>query len=104
MDIDYAITIHFPMVLTAITLEQPLASYGYTSSNPNAPIFGSNTVAQNGGNPAFAPLLVRPRACAVGACFLASMRSKGRPIRPGLKARDPTWTAQQVFDHSRRNA
>jgi hypothetical protein len=21
-----------------------------------------------------------------------------------LKARDPTWTAQQVFDHSRRNA
>ena len=41
----------------AITLEQtqPLASYGYTSSNPNAPIFGSSTVAQNGGNPAFAP-------------------------------------------------
>jgi hypothetical protein len=34
---------------------QPLASYGYTSSNPNAPIFGSSTVAQNGGNPAFAP-------------------------------------------------
>ena len=41
----------------AITLEQtqPLASYGYTSSNPNAPIFGSSTPAQNGGNPAFAP-------------------------------------------------
>jgi autotransporter-associated beta strand protein len=41
----------------AITLEetQPLASYGYTSSNPNAPIFGSSTAAQNGGNPAFAP-------------------------------------------------
>jgi autotransporter-associated beta strand protein len=41
----------------AITLEetQPLASYGYTSTNPNAPIFGSSTVAQNGGNPAFAP-------------------------------------------------
>jgi autotransporter-associated beta strand protein len=41
----------------AITLEQtqPLASYGYTSSNPNAPIFGSSTVAQNGGSPAFAP-------------------------------------------------
>jgi hypothetical protein len=41
----------------AITLfeTQPLASYGYTSSNPNAPIFGSSTVAQNGGNPAFAP-------------------------------------------------
>ena len=32
------------------------------------------------------------------------MQSKGRPRRPGLKARDPTWTAQQVFDHSRRNA
>ncbi|SDN99336.1 autotransporter-associated beta strand repeat-containing protein [Afipia sp. GAS231] len=41
----------------AITLEQtqPLASYGYTSSNPNAPIFGSSTVAQQGGNPAYAP-------------------------------------------------
>jgi hypothetical protein len=41
----------------AITLyeTQPLASYGYTSSNPNAPIFGSSTAAQNGGNPAFAP-------------------------------------------------
>ena len=22
----------------------------------------------------------------------------------GLKARDPTWTAQQVFDHARRDA
>jgi len=41
----------------AITLyeTQPMASYGYTSSNPDAPIFGSSTVAQNGGNPAFAP-------------------------------------------------
>jgi autotransporter-associated beta strand protein len=41
----------------AITLEetQPLASYGYTSNNPNAPIFGSSAAAQNGGNPAFAP-------------------------------------------------
>ena len=41
----------------AITLTetQPLASYGFTSSNPDAPIFGSSTVAQNAGNPAFAP-------------------------------------------------
>jgi hypothetical protein len=41
----------------AITLTetQPMASYGFTSSNPDAPIFGSSTVAQNGGNPAFAP-------------------------------------------------
>jgi hypothetical protein len=41
----------------AITLyeTQPMASYGYTSSNPAAPIFGSSTVAQNGGNPAYAP-------------------------------------------------
>jgi hypothetical protein len=41
----------------AITLyeTQPMASYGYTSSNPETPIFGSSTVAQNGGNPAFAP-------------------------------------------------
>jgi hypothetical protein len=41
----------------AITLyeTQPLASYGYTSNNPNAPIFGSSTAAQNNGNPAYAP-------------------------------------------------
>ncbi|QPF86110.1 autotransporter domain-containing protein [Bradyrhizobium genosp. L] len=41
----------------AITLEQtqPLASYGYTSSNPSAPLFGSSTPAQNGNNPAYAP-------------------------------------------------
>jgi len=43
----------------AITLyqTQPLASYGFTGSNPDAPIFGSSTAAQNGGNPAFAPYL-----------------------------------------------
>jgi hypothetical protein len=41
----------------AITLYEthPLASYGFTSNNPDAPIFGSSTAAQNGGNPAFAP-------------------------------------------------
>jgi hypothetical protein len=33
----------------------PIASYGFTSSNPNAPIFGSSTVAQQGGNKAYAP-------------------------------------------------
>ena len=32
----------------------PIASYGYTSSNPNAPIFGSSTVAATG-NKAYAP-------------------------------------------------
>ncbi len=36
---------------------QPLASYGYTSTNPNAPIFGSSTPAQQGGNPAYAPYI-----------------------------------------------
>ncbi len=41
----------------AITLYEtpPIASYGYTSSDPNAPIFGSSTVAQQGGNKAYAP-------------------------------------------------
>lgn len=41
----------------AITLYEtpPIASYGYTSSSPNAPIFGSSTVAQQGGNKAYAP-------------------------------------------------
>jgi hypothetical protein len=40
-----------------ITLAEtpPIAAYGYTSSNPNAPIFGSSTVAQQGGNKAYAP-------------------------------------------------
>jgi hypothetical protein len=33
----------------------PIASMGFTSSNPNAPIFGSSTVAQQGNNPAYAP-------------------------------------------------
>ena len=41
----------------AITLYEtpPIAAYGYTSSNPNAPIFGSSTVASQGGNTAYAP-------------------------------------------------
>ena len=41
----------------AITVFQtpPIASYGFTSTNPNAPIFGSSTVAQQGGNKAYAP-------------------------------------------------
>jgi len=41
----------------AVTLDEtpPIASYGYTSSNPNAPIFGLSTVAQQGGNKAYAP-------------------------------------------------
>ena len=33
----------------------PLAAYGYTSTNPNAPIFGSSTVASQNGNKAYAP-------------------------------------------------
>ena len=42
-----------------VTLYQtpPLAAYGYTSTNPAAPIFGSSTVAAQGGNPAYAPYL-----------------------------------------------
>jgi hypothetical protein len=43
-----------------------------------------------------------------GNCLVAIEKlpsfPKGRPRRPGLKARDPTRAAQQVFDHSRRNA
>jgi hypothetical protein len=35
----------------------PLAAYGYPSSNPNEPIFGSSTVAQQNGNKAFAPYI-----------------------------------------------
>ncbi len=35
----------------------PLAAYGYTSSNPAQPIFGSSTVAAQGGNTAYAPYI-----------------------------------------------
>jgi hypothetical protein len=55
-DIDAAdVAGHTP--LAAITLYEtpPIAAYGYTSSNPNAPIFGSSTVASQGGNKAYAP-------------------------------------------------
>ncbi len=40
-----------------ITLAEtpPLAAYGYTSNNPAQPIYGSSTVASQGGNPAYAP-------------------------------------------------
>jgi len=40
-----------------ITLYQtpPIAAFGFTSNNPNAPIFGSSTIAQQGGNKAYAP-------------------------------------------------
>jgi hypothetical protein len=64
---------------------QPLASYGYTSSNPNAPIFGSSTAAQNGGNPAFAPY--------VGAANRSARwpRICTMPIRP-----QPTRTMARI--------
>ena len=44
---------------TQITLYQtpPIAAYGYTSSNPNAPIFGSSTMASQNGNKAYAPYI-----------------------------------------------
>jgi len=43
----------------AITLVEtpPIAAYGYTSTNPNAPIFGSSTMAAQGGNKAYAPYI-----------------------------------------------
>jgi hypothetical protein len=43
----------------SITLYEtpPLAAYGYTSNNPNAPIFGTSTQSQQNGNPAYAPYL-----------------------------------------------
>ena len=49
-----------------ITLAQtpPLASYGYTSSNPAQPIFGSSTPAQQGGNKAYAPYIGDPNPIA----------------------------------------
>jgi hypothetical protein len=56
----------------AITLDEtaPLAAYGYTSSNPNAPIFGSSTVATQGGNTAYAPYVGDPNPIAAMASDL----------------------------------
>jgi hypothetical protein len=77
----------------AITLyeTQPLASYGFTSSNPNAPIFGSSTAAQNGGNPAFAPYVGAAHPIAQMASDLhnaytgeASAYNAAHPAGPGV--------------------
>jgi hypothetical protein len=55
-DIDAAdATGHKPNAAITLYETPPIASYGYTSSNPNAPIFGSSTVASQGGNKAYAP-------------------------------------------------
>ncbi len=42
-----------------VTLYQtpPLAAYGYTSNNPNSPIYGSSTMAAQNGNKAYAPYI-----------------------------------------------
>ena len=77
----------------AVTLyeTQPLASYGYTSSNPNAPIFGSSTAAQNGGNPAYAPYVGATNPIAQMASDLhdaytgaASTYNAANPTGPGV--------------------
>ncbi len=44
-----------PAVPVTLYQTPPLAAYGYTSNNPNAPLFGSSTVAAQGGNKAYAP-------------------------------------------------
>lgn len=56
----------------SITLNEtpPLAAYGYTSNNPAAPIFGSSTVAQQNGNPAYAPYVGDPNPIAAMASDL----------------------------------
>jgi hypothetical protein len=55
-DIDAADASHHTANAAITLFETPaIAAYGYTSSNPNAPIFGSSTVAAQGGNTAYAP-------------------------------------------------
>jgi hypothetical protein len=46
-----------PLAHVILAETPPLASYGYTSTNPAAPIFGSSTPAQQGGNTAYAPYI-----------------------------------------------
>jgi len=63
---DAAARVPYARIILAQT--PPLASYGYVSSNPAAPIFGSSTAAQQGGNPAYAPYLgdANPMAAMAG--------------------------------------
>jgi len=48
---------HLPYATITLAQTPPLGSYGYLSSNPAEPIFGTSTQAQQGGNPAYAPYL-----------------------------------------------
>ncbi len=48
---------HVPFAGITLAETPPLASYGYLSSNPAQPIFGSSTQAQQAGNRAYAPYL-----------------------------------------------
>jgi hypothetical protein len=50
-------TAHVPYATITLAQTPPLASYGYLSSNPAQPIFGSSTQAQQAGNPAYAPYI-----------------------------------------------
>jgi hypothetical protein len=76
----------------SVTLAEtpPLAAYGYTSSNPNAPIFGSSTVAQQGGNQAYAPYVgdANPIA-AMGSDLAQRLRDGGENLRRGQPVREP---------------
>jgi hypothetical protein len=57
-DIDAAdTTAHVANAKVTLYQTPALAAYGYTSTNPNAPIFGSSTQAQQNGNKAYAPYL-----------------------------------------------
>ena len=51
------LTAHAPYATITLAQTPPLGSYGYLSSNPAQPIFGTSTQAQQAGNKAYAPYL-----------------------------------------------
>ena len=76
----------------AVTLYEtpPIASYGYTSSNPAAPIFGSSTVAAQNGNKAYAPYVGDANPIAAMARDLHNaVRERGGGVQCGESDQEP---------------
>ena len=91
-----------PNAAILLGMTHPMASYGYTSSNPNEPIFGSSTPAQEGGNPAYAPYVGAANPIAQMASDLhsayftaASMYNSGNPTgsNVGVAVMGDAWVS-----------
>jgi hypothetical protein len=83
-----------PLAAVILAETPPLAAYGYVSTNPAAPIFGSSTPAQQNGNPAYAPYLgdADPMA-AMAADLHASYETAASLYNAANPARTPVTVA-----------